>query len=273
MRALCSASLARPRCTSRRGNRGSVGSADARYVVVRDKWTHSRPMSFFICLSMSSTDCCAFGGGGAGRGGGVGGGGGFAALLLRVLLAAPPLPPLLLPAFAGSSRPVKPISKNSSSSSPTDKPMSASSSAKLLSRVRPPAREARFCARVAQARRDSQQCDSGEPGSAAAPQTHSSPCPGPGKSRPSRKTPPPGRCSCRPSGRTPQSRNRSRRCRRCSRRRCCGPTRTRPLQTPGARISAQHAAAQQRRASLSRLASGGRTARALRGRTAWCTPP
>lgn len=111
-------------------------------------------MSFFICFSRSSTDGCgAFGGGGGavGRGGG-GVGGGLAELLARVLPAvlpaALPLPPPLLLAFAGSSRPANPFSRNSISSSPTDRPMSASSSARLFSRV-PPELEARFCARAA----------------------------------------------------------------------------------------------------------------------------
>jgi hypothetical protein len=125
---------------------------------------------------MSSTDCCALGGGGGGAlggglggggGGGRGGGGGGAALggggsLFLPSLApalARPLPLLLLlpPPLAGSSMPDKPISRNSTNSSPTDKPMSASSSIKLFSRPplpepepeAPPPGE-RFCARAAE---------------------------------------------------------------------------------------------------------------------------
>ena len=110
-------------------------------------------MSFFSCASMSSTDCSDFlggGGGGVAFGGGRCAEGDEAALDDAVLLRlASELEELVL--FPDAPREVgrdekpssslerggveMPDSKNSTSSSPIDKPMAASSSSKLFSVV------------------------------------------------------------------------------------------------------------------------------------------
>jgi hypothetical protein len=121
-------------------------------------------MSFFICRSRSSTDGSALrggggGGGGARPGGGGGGEGGGSGLAARRVRSASLMPPLLLllllpPLLAESSMP-RPISRNSTSSSPIDSPMSASSSTRLLYLplpllpLLPLLLPARFCARAA----------------------------------------------------------------------------------------------------------------------------